>query len=351
MSDKLEKFVAEHRQEFDANTPDKELWNKIDAQLNAKTGSSISSKLFLKLKYLGFSASMLIIGIYFVYTGLSLLPQSSASTEMKPNYWKQPAFVPSGHPQLNVPAPKLSRQMNHFSGNTDTFSAVQSKQELPSEGKERMTKKDNLVLSPDKENIRSEPSVLPSQHGMEGPEAVAPSREKDGKTEKKRRNAELYIPGEPEKMNSYTATLYDASSLCDVLQVFKFPGKASIDVGKWKSHNQKKIFVQTVSCAHLGNTGNVNAVWIKGRTDKEILITMKRKLRNIVLVKPDGSKLYPEAISHYYPGRGAITSYSGKYFNLVFKRQVELILFFENAEEGDKILISGSIEAVVKNQP
>ncbi len=55
----------------------------------------------------------------------------------------------------------------------------------------------------------------------------------------------------------------------------------------------------------------------------------------------------PEAISHYYNGLGVISGYTGKHFDMIFKDKVELILFFSDVEEGDKISVDGIIEAVV----
>ena len=93
------------------------------------------------------------------------------------------------------------------------------------------------------------------------------------------------------------------------------------------------------------------AVWLKGKTDKKIALLVKEGFKNILLVKGDGRELTPEAISHYYSGLGVISGYTGKHFNMIFKNKVELILFFKDVEEGDKIVIDGTIEAVVKNQP
>jgi hypothetical protein len=80
-------------------------------------------------------------------------------------------------------------------------------------------------------------------------------------------------------------------------------------------------------------------------------LSVKKGFKNILLVKGDGRELAPEAISHYYSGLGVIADYNGKYLDMTFKDKVELILFFRDAEEGDKIVIDGLIEAVVKNTP
>ncbi len=155
----------------------------------------------------------------------------------------------------------------------------------------------------------------------------------------KNKKTELLIPAEPEKVNVYSGTIYDGSSLCEILRVYKFPGQVSMG-GTMK----------TTGCSRLENMNNMKAIWLKGKTDKKITLEVKEGFKNIKLVKSDGRELLPEAISHYYKGLGVISGYTGKYFNLVFKDKVELILFFKEAEEGDKIVIDGIIEAVLKNK-
>ena len=48
MSDKLKKFVTEHKQEFDTGEPSKDLWKKIDRQIDVKKHYRITSMAFKK---------------------------------------------------------------------------------------------------------------------------------------------------------------------------------------------------------------------------------------------------------------------------------------------------------------
>lgn len=149
-------------------------------------------------------------------------------------------------------------------------------------------------------------------------------------------------------MNWYSGTLYDGTSICSLLRAYKFPGQVRMDDnGSYTSHRTMK----TISCSRLEAVNNITAVWLKGKTSKKITLSIKDGFKNILLLKSDGRKLSPEAVSHYYKGLGVISGYTGKYFDMIFKEKVELILFFKNAEEGDKIVIDGVIEAVVKNTP
>jgi hypothetical protein len=166
---------------------------------------------------------------------------------------------------------------------------------------------------------------------------------------KSSKKIKLFIPPDPEKANSYSGTLYEGSSLCDVVSAYKFPGTVrERNISGPRNGPGFYATMKTISCSHLDNT--LKVIWLKGKIDEKMMLTVKKGFENILLVKSDGKKIKPEAIGHYYRGRGVIVGFSGK-LTLHFKDKVELILFFRNAEDGDKIVIDGIIEAVVKNKP
>lgn len=335
MNDKLKKFVTENKQEFDTNGPAKDLWQKIDAQMDAKAPSNISSKWLSNIKYIGFSASVLVVCAYFITKNLN----KPAAKEITENKTEQP---PNNSEKINTVENKTpEKPIEPAVNNAVNFSSV-------SVGKEKNSIQDVRV---------EKDSVL----ATETFENTIPEQKNNSTTEKKEKSAIatnkksfLYIPAEPEKINSFSGTLYESSLLCELLRVYKFPGKATLDKfsgtpGSKKKY--KKTTVRTISCSLLEKKPNIKAVWIKGRTDKEMRLAVGKKFKNIVLVKKDGREFLPEAISHYYPGLGAINEYTGKNFDIVFKDKVELLLFFKDAQEGDKISIDGILEAVVKDRP
>lgn len=341
MSDKLKQWVDRHRQQLDDAEPGAGLWDKIDARLEVKQASQISSRWLSGLKYLGFSASVLVAAVWMICRSLNPSPANRQAVAGKDQRWQQPVQPVAAH-QV-----KAGSNAPHgtASGLAPAFSSPPAKQENAG------LRSGAAVATASFETAGAEQAEASGSYNEAGaPETAAANEKREARPVAKRKKAELYIPEEPEKMNSYTATLYDESFLCSVVQAFRFPGKASVDAGSWKRH-EKRLFVQTVSCAYLEKTTHACAVWLKGRTDKELVIAMKKDLKNIVLLKPDGSKAHPEAISHYYSGRGVITNYRGRYFNMTFSDKVGLVLFFKHAEEGDKLLINGSIEAIIKNKP
>lgn len=81
MIDKLKAFVSKNKQEFDSAEPSQDLWKKIDARMEVKNPSSISSKLLSKFKYFGLSATLLVIAGYFISQKLN----NSSSNELAQN--------------------------------------------------------------------------------------------------------------------------------------------------------------------------------------------------------------------------------------------------------------------------
>ena len=77
---------------------------------------------------------------------------------------------------------------------------------------------------------------------------------------------------------------------------------------------------------------------------------IKKGFKNIFLVKPNGKKYNPVAISHYFRGRTVIQSI-GRSLSLGFKDKIELVLFFKNAQPGDKVIIDGTLQTTIREKP
>ncbi len=358
MSDELKKFVIKHKQEFDTKEPPIKVWEKIDKQLEVKTTSRGSSNWLSKYKYLAFLSSLLVVSMFFLFRNSTNTTSENSMSQTKDSNLNQHKTKISSQKRDNensihgITVNKNSHHDNikHSSIHTSSKNIEPHKQST------------SRVLANGKidsvSNLKSAESInsFEEKNKQENSEGLPPTKTDNLSNQlanEKKVNLEnaiskktnLYIPIEPEKVNSYTGTLYEGISFCSMLQAYKFVGKVRLnDVGY-------STMVQTISCSRIAKLPNIKAIWLKGRTDKEIILSVKRKFKNIVLVKQDGSEFHPEAISHYYKGLGAISEYRGRYFEMLFTDNVELILFFKNAEEGDKIIIDGTIEALVKNQP
>ncbi len=344
MIDKLKTFVSKHKQEFDTEKPKQDLWQKIDAKLEVKNSSAISSSWLSKLKYLGLSASILLVVLYFISKNLN----NSSASELAQN--RKDSALSNSEEWVKA---NQNRSETNSNANSEGKLPENTNSSISSNAKEEQTKlterdlvknkKDSVLNSKPLENISEPGKTKPEEivhpiPKVEDPNNIATKKEENVIT-KNNKNG-IIPPAEPEKMNSYNAVVYESTSLCDILRIYKFPGQVSVD-GTPK----------TMSCSRLENVGKMKAIWIKGNADKKITLELGEGFKNIKLIKADGRELLPEAISHYYKGLGVISGYKGKYFDIVFKNKVELILFFKDVEEGDKIVIDEAIEAVVKNQP
>lgn len=345
MIDKLKTFVSKHKQEFDSTEPSQDLWKKIDAKMEVENSSTISSKWLSKLKYFGLSASVLMIAVYFISQKLS----NSSSNELAQNK-KDSALNSSGEwAKANQSKPTVNESGNIVPGTSSEEISPESKNS--SLQTEELT---NLIQN----NIVDEPKDSVSQKAVSemgidlslSDKAVANSvsNKKENTSTIKKKKGKIIVPPEPEKVNSYTGTIYDGFSFCSVLRAYKFPGKVSMNDG---GNFTDRLIMKTMSCSRLDNMPNIKAIWFKGKTSKKMTISIKEGFKNILLVKGDGRELSPEAISHYYPGLGVISGYAGKHFEMIFRDKVELILFFKDAEEGDKVSIDGTIEAIIKSAP
>lgn len=329
MTDKLKEFVNRNKKEFDTEAPSKDLWNKIDSQIEVKNASWISSKWLSKLKYFGLSASVLVIAAYFISQGLG----NSSSNELAQNI-KDSAMSNSGE----------WVKANHKPGMNRGGSANSEENKIKTRDDKPVTEETNPVQSnvePKKDSVISKPAENNSADINKTAVSSVPKEETPNITpvnEKKETVIKKSEAVSEEKMNSYRCTIWDGASFCSVVKGFKFPGQVSID-GK----------IETMACSKLGDIDNLKAVWVKGKTSKELDLSFSEGFKNIVIQKSDGTKITPVAISHYYKGLGVISGYKGKRFEMIFKDKVEMILFFKNVEEGDKIIIDKTIEAVVKS--
>ncbi|HWY11873.1 MAG TPA: hypothetical protein VN026_11140 [Bacteroidia bacterium] len=352
MIDKLKTFVSNNREKFDSKEPKQDLWEKIDARMETKNSFRISSKWLSRFKYISLSASVLIVAVYFISKNLN----NSSANELAQNRRDSAMNNSEEWVKANQNRSETKHNQNNNTNEAGDFSG--SKNESTSsiaassnnkEQREKLiqdsilnNKKDSVVLKTKslENNISELNKIKPEGASHPLPkEEEKPIINNENNLIGKNKSLETLVPAEPEKMNVYSGTLYDGSYLCSILRAYKFPGQVSMDGT-----------MRTTGCSRLENITNMKAIWLKGKTNKRITLAVKEGFKNIKLVKSDGRELLPEAISHYYKGLGVISGYTGKYFNLFFKNKVELILFFKDAEEGDKIVIDGTIEAVVKNK-
>lgn len=329
MSDKLKKFVTEHKEEFDNNEPARDLWSKIDAKIDAKDPSRISSNWLSKFKYIWFSASILIIASYFIAKNMNNAAVNPAENKketiatISDQTKAQSVIIPVNKEEEVSNEVKNEQQIKH--GTTDPANSV-------SDHVESSRPDSSMKTGEDPKSAKGIPAIkeIKSDTSESKIEIASKIHIKKGK---------LFVPEQPQKINTYSCTLYEGADFCSILRLYKFPGKVGLDMGK----------MATISCSRLARTPNMKAIWLKGTTSKKIMFSLMEKFKSICLVKGDGRKMNPEAVSHYYPGLMVISAYNGKFFNVAFEDKVDMILFFKDAEEGDKIVIDGAIEAYVKD--
>ncbi len=346
MIDKLKEFVSKNKQEFDSAEPSQDLWNKIDAKMEVRNNSRISSKWLSKFKYFGLSASVLMIAAYFISQKLN----NSSSNELAQNT-KDSALNSSGQWIKSNQTKSLVNEKESSSINTENDkvnTSSTSDENFSNSNNAVNSGKDSVAVIPVEnaiaEQSKSKTEELPHSLPKEDEKPIAANE--SGLTNSNKR-VRATAPAELDKKNTYSGTLYDNSSLCSVLQVYKFPGQVSLGAS---SNYTSRRTLETISCSRLSKSTAVKAIWVKGKTSKKLTLEIKSGFKNIVLIKSDGRELNPEAISHYYNGLGVISGYTGKHFDMIFKDKVDLILFFKDVEAGDKISIDGIIETVVSKQ-
>ena len=368
MSDKLKKFVTDHRQEFETNEPGKDLWDKIDAGMVTKNAPGISSHWLSKLKYLAFGASILVVAVYFIAKRLKnssengLTPEGKEATLNRSDRNFKGLSVKSGlssgksnHTQKTNGAPSdKNRLLQRLPASVNNKQHAIARIHAPDLRLEKDTALNLRV--PENNNTAHGKTTRDSSTGdftksSNEINSFSLREKKENKRARNNKKTELYLPEEPRELDRYTGTLYESSSLCSLLRVYTFPGKVGFGDGDLKIPRDYKLNLRITSCSRLESMTTIKAVWLKGKTDNKIILSLKDGFKNIVLLKPDGRKFCPVGVSHYYPGRGVISGYRGRRFSMVFKRKMELILFFREAEAGDRILINGTIEAIVEAQP
>jgi hypothetical protein len=345
MSDKLKRFITEHKQEFDSVEPSNRVWEKIGSGMDKKDSYKISSKWLRRSIYLGFSASILVIAIYFITKSLTNSPgnelaldrkDSASNSERYSNASQNRPELPTGHTHNSTH--ELNDLTNKKNGgeNSNSF----NNREL-----------DNRSISDSLQNMKGSSSDV-SNNNDENSANSAKEGTENYLAAKNKKNS-IYIPEDVIEVNSFTGTLYTGSYLCSIVDAYRCPGKvekSGYTGARYKGNLGTGATLKTISCSRLEKVENIKAIWFKGKTDKKMTLTIKKGFKNIVLIKRDGRELNPDAISHYFTGLTVI-GYIGRNLNLVFTDKVELLLFFKDAEAGDKIVIDGILEAVVKNTP
>jgi hypothetical protein len=341
MSDKLKKFITENKEAFDSHEPSKEIWKKIGKDMKGENTGWIRSRRFSKYLYFGFGLSAIILGIYFMNNSKS--NEAPVENKTTPNYLTQEKTnVNSSDPNQN----------SSIAANTSDKTVIKyppSEQGIANNEIDTASTMDQNAGIAHAEN-EVEANEIVKTNAAE--KQMTPGEKKRNDLIRSRKNKDLYLPEDPEKFNSYVGTIYEGTSFCSLLSAFKLYGDVQIDHGKWhQDGHQDKVTIRAVSCSYLANFPDMKAVWVKGKTDQKLKFSISKGFKNIVLIKSDGSRSLPRAVSHYYPGLGAIGEFQGKFFNMVFTDKVELILFFRNVEQGDKIMIDDKIEVLVKSQP
>ncbi len=340
MSDKLRSYIKENKEKFDSAEPSKDLWKTIDSKLELSV--PVSKSKWTYMKYFGLGVCVIVITVYFISQNLN----NSSSKALSQNL-KDSALNSSGvwvktnqnDGSVNTNDNSVSSSGNNKVG-TDNFTDKNAEKEQNSLIRnDENIKKDSVVTDVD-ENISSGQKV-----------EIDPVPVKEENTAMsnlvKNKSKKIIAPEAPSEMNTFNATIYDCSSICEVIQAYRFPGKVSMN---GERNYQGHRILETVPCSKLENAGNVKAVWVKGKVSKKLSLSVTQGLKSITLVKSDGSKVPPVALSHYYKGLGVISDYTGKHFEMTFKDNMELILFFKDVNEGDKVMIDGKIEAVVNTK-
>lgn len=341
MSDQLKKFVTKHRQEFDSIDPPKGIWDKIDAGMASKNTASGIGKYLSMFIYVGFGLSILALTVY-------LDRSSNPGSQVTPT----PIIAINSSSNMKVEDQFTEDKSNSFIARPSEISQnVENKELIP-----------EIEVIPDTITMSSaqleEDEILEEMTEEQFAEAEEEETEEEAIAKKepvsvKSKRLGVYIPEDPEIKNTYTGTLYDASSICAMLRAYKFPGK--VENSRFKKSKGNGNFgtgakLKTISCSNLQRRTSMNAVWLKGLAGKKLKLSLKSGFKNVYLVNRNGEKINPIAISHYFKGLNVIT-YVGKNLDLVFKDKVELLLFFKKVEVGDKIMIDGKVQTIVKEQP
>ncbi len=340
MSDQLKKFVTEHRQEFDAIDPPKGLWEKIDAGMSKKSTLGGIGKHLSMLIYFGFGLSILALTVY-------LDKNSNVGSQSD----QPPITSINSASSMKVEDQLTKEQSNSFVAKSSAISQnVENKELIPEIEVIPDTTAISSVQLEEDENLEemTEEQFAEAEEETEE-EAIA----KKEPVSVKSKRLGVYIPEDPENKNTYTGTLYDASSICAMLRAYKFPGK--VENSRFKRSKGNGNFgtgakLKTISCSNLQRRTSMNAVWLKGLAGKKLKLSLKSGFKNVYLINRNGEKINPIAISHYFKGLNVIT-YVGKNLDLVYKDKVELLLFFKKVEVGDKIMIDGKVQVLVKEQP
>ncbi len=104
MSNKLKKFIWDHRKEFDTETPSEKVWENIEATFSVKQKKNFTGKPLYKWSMAAAALLIIVTGIYFIVNKKTLEPAVIAITET----------------DINKLAPDYAPEMNQFVKMIDT---------------------------------------------------------------------------------------------------------------------------------------------------------------------------------------------------------------------------------------
>ncbi|MCW3071208.1 MAG: hypothetical protein JWO44_1098 [Bacteroidetes bacterium] len=93
---------------------------------------------------------------------------------------------------------------------------------------------------------------------------------------------------------------------------------------------------------------NLTALWLTVIPGRRQRLKLESEFKNITLIKPDGSIAHPSGVctgSKIIYGK----KFQAKQFIANYQEQIDVFLFFPDAEPGDTIIIKGLIETVIGN--
>lgn len=359
MASKLETFIDERSKEFDSIEPSPDMWANVASRMENKSFVKVNSKLLTKSIFFGLSTVAILVTIYFIShkSDNNNVPSTKKNSDKIVSAEQEIITDQIGKEADNEPLKQSSigdrdKSLNIIEENQKSdFINSKPNQSVFTAGNDSSTisKVDSSMqslkpygsfLENKSSNSNSEEIKSPTELEKE----IYNSETKETENNKTKRGFNLFKSRKKSKESedhletyNYVGTIWKGPAYCTALHTFQFPGQYSFSGT-----------VKTIGCNDLPKDENLKAVWIKGKTDKEIIFSVSNGFKNIKLIKPNGTTINPIAISHNKTQGHLISYYSGSFFNITFTKDVEIILFFQSAEKGDKVLLGNSIEAILK---
>lgn len=143
------------------------------------------------------------------------------------------------------------------------------------------------------------------------------------------------------KLNRFTkCKLWKPKNFCDI------PQKAKLST----SYNVEDAEYDYVSCQDATkNMATTKAVWITVDFNGRTKLQLESQLKNIALIKSsNGKSLNPIMIAAVTDGSAFFgRNFKAKKFTANFEGQLDIFLFFSEAEIGDTIIIKNLVETVI----